>query len=172
MKRVVTSVAVLLAVIALMFRNRAERRAQPCPPTSARTEPEFLRRFRSLVAGEAIGRVLEIGVGTGANFPYYQRAGQIVAVEPDPFMLGRAKPKPRWNLHGIPASLCESHLGLGIEGLRRVVDTPLSTSAIYPSTQEECVAFVESQRRAMESRFSGPGLCTATEPSQHILMGL
>ncbi|MCL4370837.1 MAG: class I SAM-dependent methyltransferase [Chloroflexi bacterium] len=95
-----------------MLRIGAERLTRLCSPSSARSgpefkghpwfaatydfvsrwsEPEFLRRFRSLVAGEATGRVLEIGVGTGANFPYYQRAGQIVAVEPDPFMLGRAR---------------------------------------------------------------------------------
>lgn len=58
-------------------------------------ESENLRRFRSLVAGEATGRVLEIGVGTGANLPYYRRAEQIVAIEPDPFMLRRARKRAK-----------------------------------------------------------------------------
>ena len=187
MKRVVTSVAVLLAVIALMLRNRAGRRAQPCPPTSARnepefkghpwfattydvvsrwSEPEFLRRFRSLVAGEAIGRVLEIGVGTGANFPYYQRAGQIVAVEPDPFMLGRAKPKPRWNLHGIPASLCESHLGLGIEGLRRVVDTPLDISNLPLHTRGmRCLRRIPAASNGEPVQRAWVVYCNGTQPT-------
>lgn len=54
-------------------------------------ERKLLCQLRSQVAGEATGRVLEVGTGTGANFPYYQRAGQIVATEPDPFMLRRAQ---------------------------------------------------------------------------------
>lgn len=54
-------------------------------------ERRLLGRLRRLVVGEATGRVLEIGTGTGANFPYYQAAEQIVATDPDPFMLRRAR---------------------------------------------------------------------------------
>ena len=53
-------------------------------------ESSVLSRLRPLVAGEATGAVLEIGAGTGANFPYYRQAERIVAAEPDPFMLQRA----------------------------------------------------------------------------------
>jgi ubiquinone/menaquinone biosynthesis C-methylase UbiE len=41
--------------------------------------------------GETAGRVLEIGVGTGASLPYYPSAAQVVGTEPDPYMLERAR---------------------------------------------------------------------------------
>src|SRR5260221_14791039 len=49
-----------------------------------------LRPLREQVAGGAVGRVLEIGAGTGANFPFYTVAARVVATDPDPFMLQRA----------------------------------------------------------------------------------
>ena len=55
------------------------------------SERRLLRRLREHVVGEAWGKVLEVGAGTGANFPFYKLAQKIVATEPDPFMLRRAK---------------------------------------------------------------------------------
>lgn len=49
-----------------------------------------LRPFRERLVGLAEGRVLEIGAGTGANFPYYRRADSVLALEPDPYMRRRA----------------------------------------------------------------------------------
>jgi len=54
-------------------------------------EATVLGRFRPWIAGQATGRALEIGVGTGAKFPYYRAVEKIVAIEPDPFMLERAR---------------------------------------------------------------------------------
>ncbi|MBI2918883.1 MAG: class I SAM-dependent methyltransferase [Chloroflexi bacterium] len=54
-----------------------------------------LGRARRLIAGRATGRVLEIGTGTGANFPYYKTAEKIVATDPDPYMLRRAQRRAR-----------------------------------------------------------------------------
>jgi len=56
-----------------------------------RMERKVLGQFRVHIAGGAAGRVLEIGAGTGANFPYYKAAEKVVATEPDPFMLQRAR---------------------------------------------------------------------------------
>lgn len=51
-----------------------------------------VRKIREEVIGGASGRVLEIGAGTGGNFPYYTEAAkEIIAIEPDPFMLRRAR---------------------------------------------------------------------------------
>lgn len=47
------------------------------------------------MAGEATGRILEIGAGTGFNFPYYHDGADVVATEPNPEMLRRAEPRAR-----------------------------------------------------------------------------
>ena len=58
----------------------------------ARAERSFMRSVREEIVGGARGRVLEVGAGTGANFAYYNdHAEEIIATEPDPFMLERAK---------------------------------------------------------------------------------
>ena len=51
----------------------------------------FLRRQRARTAGAAVGRVLEIGVGTGLNLPFYEEADELVGVDPDRHMLKHAK---------------------------------------------------------------------------------
>jgi ubiquinone/menaquinone biosynthesis C-methylase UbiE len=58
-------------------------------------EAHLLGAYRRHIVGEATGRVLEIGAGTGASFPYYDTARRIVATEPDPFMLARAQRRAR-----------------------------------------------------------------------------
>ena len=58
---------------------------------TAPAERGFLKDVRGEIAGGASGRVLEIGAGTGANFAYYQGGLDVVATEPDPFMLHRAE---------------------------------------------------------------------------------
>jgi ubiquinone/menaquinone biosynthesis C-methylase UbiE len=64
-----------------------------------RGESPYQRELRSRVAAEAAGRVLEIGAGTGFNFPYYADGTTVVATEPNPEMLRRAEPRARE--HGI-----------------------------------------------------------------------
>lgn len=117
MMRVPFFAAVLLAgCAALILKTAADRSKQRGASAGAEGRPEFrghpwfaatydlitsvgesrvLSRLRPLVAGEAAGTVLEIGAGTGANFPYFQRAVKIVAVEPDSFMLRRAIKRAR-----------------------------------------------------------------------------
>lgn len=59
----------------------------------------YTRQIRTRVAGGAAGRVLEIGAGTGFNFSHYPEEATVVATEPDPEMLRRARPRAR--RHGI-----------------------------------------------------------------------
>lgn len=56
----------------------------------AAAERAALARWRGRVVGRARGDVLEIGAGTGLDFPYYRPGARVVATEPDLGMLGRA----------------------------------------------------------------------------------
>jgi SAM-dependent methyltransferase len=48
--------------------------------------------YRGIIVGGARGRVLEIGVGTGANLPYYSsEIEHLTGMEPDAAMLRRAR---------------------------------------------------------------------------------
>ena len=54
-------------------------------------ERRLLSKIRPRIVGDVRGRVLEIGVGTGASLEYYPADAQVVGTEPDPFMLERAR---------------------------------------------------------------------------------
>ncbi len=56
-------------------------------------ERGFMKQVRGEIAGGASGRVLEIGAGTGANFAYYPDGLEVVATEPDPYMMRKAEAK-------------------------------------------------------------------------------
>ena len=59
---------------------------------TASAERSYMKAIREEIIGGARGRVLEVGAGTGASFPYYNdHADEIIATEPDPYMLERAR---------------------------------------------------------------------------------
>jgi len=58
-------------------------------------ERKFLGAHRAWLAARATGRVLDLGAGTGANFPYLGAGVEIVATEPDPYMLERGRQRAR-----------------------------------------------------------------------------
>ena len=59
---------------------------------TASAERSYMKAIREEIVGGARGRVLEVGAGTGASFPYYNdHADEIIATEPDPYMLERAR---------------------------------------------------------------------------------
>ena len=49
-------------------------------------ETTRFKKVRRELVCHAEGRVLEIGSGTGINFPYYRNATQVDAIEPNPLM--------------------------------------------------------------------------------------
>jgi len=51
------------------------------------------KKIRRSLLKEAKGRVLEIGSGTGANFPYYKEGVEVDAIEPNPIMLSQSEEK-------------------------------------------------------------------------------
>ena len=60
-------------------------------PLLARPAERWEGRYRSELCGPAEGLVLEIGAGTGMNFQHYSNASRVVAIEPEPNMLGKAR---------------------------------------------------------------------------------
>jgi ubiquinone/menaquinone biosynthesis C-methylase UbiE len=57
----------------------------------ARGEPAEMREHRVELLRGLSGRVLEVGAGSGANFPHYPEAvTEVVAVEPEPYLRAQA----------------------------------------------------------------------------------
>jgi SAM-dependent methyltransferase len=53
-----------------------------------------LRPYRERVASAAEGRVLDVGIGSGLNLPFYaRRAREIFGLDPSPLLLARAQDK-------------------------------------------------------------------------------
>ena len=60
-----------------------------------------LGRWRRRVVAPAEGRVLEIGAGTGLDFPHYRPGTRVVATDPDLAMLARARSRAAASAAGI-----------------------------------------------------------------------
>lgn len=60
-------------------------------PLTRSVERRFFSAQRRWLAQGLAGRVLDLGAGTGANFPYVSDAVDLVAAEPDPHMRRRAR---------------------------------------------------------------------------------
>src|ERR1700754_3670254 len=62
------------------------------PRRGPRNEERGNRELRRELLAGLSGRVLEVGAGTGLNFPHYPASvGEVVAVEPEPYLCARAE---------------------------------------------------------------------------------
>lgn len=59
---------------------------------TVRSEPRKMVALRGELTRDLEGRVLEIGAGTGANFPHYRADTEVTATDPNPHMLKKATP--------------------------------------------------------------------------------
>ncbi len=67
--------------------------AKAYDPVMERLEERLLLSRRQELLGNVAGKVLEVGSGTGVNFPLYAPEAQVLAVEPSAAMMGRARRK-------------------------------------------------------------------------------
>src|SRR5690554_594441 len=66
-------------------------------------EARGFSNIRKNLMQKAKGKVLEIGSGTGLNFPFYVQAEEVTALEPDPSM--RARSLKRSNHAKVPIKI-------------------------------------------------------------------
>jgi ubiquinone/menaquinone biosynthesis C-methylase UbiE len=91
-------ISVAVALIALGLRARKSRLCSALGEIPAwlydlqmRLGARQLDPRRRAVAGGANGRILEIGIGTAQNAPFYRASSTVVGIDPDPAMLSRAR---------------------------------------------------------------------------------
>lgn len=83
--------ASLLAATA-RTRQRYDRLARVFDRLEAGIEARLFRAWRAALWGQIRGpRVLEVGVGTGKNIPYYREGWEVTAIDLAPRMLERAE---------------------------------------------------------------------------------
>jgi|SRR6516162_1389521 len=83
-----------------------QRHVVPCLTHLAMSQSQLLP-FRQHVVGAAEGRVLEIGVGSGLNFPLYGAAvGSVIGLEPSAELLRMARPRAR--AAAVPITLLDA----------------------------------------------------------------
>ena len=78
-----------------------------------------LGRLRETLVGEARGRVLDLGIGSGLNLPFYRRdLDLVIGIDPSPGLLARARKHTAWT--HFPVRLHEA----------RAEDLPLESGSI------------------------------------------
>ena len=113
------------------------------------TERAFLAALRARLLGTAQGKVLEVGAGTGRNFPYYSSSAitEVIAVEPDPYMRRRAE--ARVAAVGVAIVLAKG-LAESLPVSDQSIDTIVSTLVLCSVDVPE--AAVREWRRVLKPR--------------------
>jgi ubiquinone/menaquinone biosynthesis C-methylase UbiE len=104
-----------------------------------------LRPYRERVIGAAEGRVLEIGVGSGLNLPFYgPTVREVLALEPAPKLLAMARRVPD---PGMPVSFIEASAE-SIPLDDQSVDTVVTTWTLC--TVPEAATAIAEMRRVLK----------------------
>ncbi len=69
-------------------------------------EKRKFQRIRAELLTKASGRVLELGSGTGINFPLYKEVEEVDAIEPNPYMIKRSFAKRKKSV--IPINMVQA----------------------------------------------------------------
>jgi ubiquinone/menaquinone biosynthesis C-methylase UbiE len=101
-----------------------------------------VRKRRRQVVRDAVGLTLELGVGTGLNFPLYGDVQRLVGIEPDPYMLRRAQSRAR--RAPVPVRLVRA-AGEALPFGDTVFDTVVST-LVFATIPEPLAAAREVRR--------------------------
>lgn len=109
---------------------------------ATRHEGKAERRLRQEACASAVGRVLELGAGVGANWEYLDPAIDYVGIEPDPFMRERAGRRAADSGHAwrLEAAVAE-RLPFADESF----DTVLSTLTLC-TVRDQAKALAEARR--------------------------
>ena len=91
------------------------------------TEKNYLGSRRARLLSDLSGKVLEVGVGTGANFEYYSEDIELIGIEPSPYMIPRAKNKKEVLL--FPDKITLLNIGCGYPEMEKLVE-PDSLDAV------------------------------------------
>lgn len=84
---------VILNDITEFIKEKYEQKANKYDRVMAPMEKMMMAKWRKQLLGKVTGLVLEAGVGTGANIPYYSEGVRVIAVDFSPKMLAIAKNK-------------------------------------------------------------------------------
>lgn len=91
--------------------------------------------LRERLVGDLPGRVLDLGAGTGANFPHYRAAELVVATDPDPYMLRRAVKKAARSHSSVGFVLCAAE---ALPFRAASFDTAVATLVLCTVDAPEC----------------------------------
>lgn len=88
-------------------------------PFMQRMEERVLYRYRQRLLSGLSGDILEVGSGTGINFPLYPRDCRVIASEPSEHMLHFAQERLRTS--AVKAEILPVKAGVGSEQLRMLI---------------------------------------------------
>lgn len=87
----------------------------------------YLRSRRARLISKLSGKILEVGVGTGANFKHYNQDIQLIGIEPSPYMILRAAEKKK--VFPFPHRVALHNIGCGYPEMQKLI-SPESIDAV------------------------------------------